>query len=64
MADDGVKGEGGVEFEVQVTGGGGDKAGVSRVKCWLILAEYGEVFVGESRNNIVLLYKKWIKIEC
>ena len=33
MADDGVKGEGGVELEVPVTGGGGDKAEVSRVKC-------------------------------
>ena len=33
MTDDGVKGEGGVELEVPVTGGGGDKAGVNRVKC-------------------------------
>ena len=32
VADDGV-GEGEVELEVAVTGGGGVKAGVSRVKC-------------------------------
>ena len=54
MADDGVKGEGGVELEVPVTGGGGDKAGVSWVKCWLILAENGEVSVGESRKYVRL----------
>ena len=43
-------GEGEVELVVAVTGGGCDKEGVSRVK-W-------RSFVGESRNNIVLLYKK------
>ena len=53
VADDGV-GEGEVELEVAVKGGSGDKAGVSRVNSSLILAENGEVCVGESRKYLRL----------
>ena len=62
MADDGV-GEGEVELEVAVAGGGGDKAGVSRVKVWLILAENGEVCVGECRKYLRLTLASSSKIE-